>query len=43
MAFGRIISFVGEQYSPVRATRVTKIFVTFDVLSFFIQGAGGGL
>lgn len=43
MSYGRIIAFVGERHSPIRASRVTKLFVTFDVLSFFIQGAGGGL
>ena len=43
MSFGRVIRFVGEHHSPVRASRVTKIFVAFDVLSFFVQGAGGGL
>lgn len=32
MCFGRIITYVGEQYSPVRASRVTAIFVTFDVI-----------
>lgn len=69
MSYGRIITFVGERHSSIRATRVTRIFVCvcrtvpllpfpaplpfaradpslfsqFDVLSFFIQGAGGGL
>ncbi|ORY52832.1 RTA1 like protein-domain-containing protein [Leucosporidium creatinivorum] len=43
MCFGRIITYVGEQYSPVRASRVTAIFVTFDVISFVVQGAGGSL
>lgn len=43
MIFGRLISFVGERFSPVRASRVTAIFVIFDVLSFIIQGGGGSL
>ncbi|SGZ30438.1 BQ5605_C048g12360 [Microbotryum silenes-dioicae] len=43
MCFGRLISYVGEKYSPVRARRVTAIFVFFDVTSFCIQGAGGSL
>ena len=32
MIFGRIITYVGEGYSPVRAQRVTAIFVVFDVI-----------
>ncbi|KAK4047230.1 hypothetical protein OIV83_005532 [Microbotryomycetes sp. JL201] len=43
MCFGRVISYVGERYSPVRASRVTFTFVTFDVISFIVQGAGGSL
>lgn len=43
MIFGRLCMYVGETYSPVRASRVTAIFVSFDVLSFVIQGAGGSL
>ncbi|SCV72295.1 BQ2448_4989 [Microbotryum intermedium] len=43
MCFGRIITYVGEKYSPIRARRITAIFVFFDVTSFFIQGGGGGL
>lgn len=43
MAYGRLISFVGEEYSPVRAKRVTLVFVIFDVASFVIQGGGGSL
>lgn len=30
--FGRLIAYVGEEFSPVRAKRVTLIFVIFDVL-----------
>ncbi|SGZ30472.1 BQ5605_C048g12372 [Microbotryum silenes-dioicae] len=43
MCFGRLITYVGEKYSPVRARRVTAVFVTFDVASFCIQGGGGAL
>ncbi|SCZ87973.1 BZ3500_MvSof-1268-A1-R1_Chr2-1g04103 [Microbotryum saponariae] len=43
MCFGRLITYVGEKYSPVRARRVTAIFVSFDVASFLIQGGGGAL
>lgn len=42
-SFGRIAAFVGQQHSPVRASRVTAIFVSIDVLSFLLQGGGGGL
>ncbi|PVH97369.1 RTA1-domain-containing protein [Periconia macrospinosa] len=41
---GRIILLVdGERFSLVRKTWLTKLFVAGDVLSFLIQGAGGGL
>ncbi|KAM0791650.1 hypothetical protein ACM66B_006086 [Microbotryomycetes sp. NB124-2] len=43
MCFGRVITYVGERYSPVRASRVTFTFVTFDIISFVVQGAGGSL
>lgn len=38
MAFGRLVTYVGQQYSPIRAQRITAIFVVFDVLSFLVQG-----
>jgi uncharacterized membrane protein YraQ (UPF0718 family) len=38
---GRIILLVdGERYSPVRQKWLTKVFVTGDVFSFLLQGAG---
>ncbi len=41
MAFGRIVILVhGEESCLVRRTWLTKIFVTGDVASFFIQGIG---
>jgi hypothetical protein len=44
MVLARIIRSVnGEKYSPIRINLVTKIFVTCDILTFFIQGGGGGL
>lgn len=43
MIFGRLIVYVGERFSPVRAKRVTMTFVAFDVASFVVQGAGGSL
>ncbi|KAJ6015225.1 hypothetical protein N7540_009816 [Penicillium herquei] len=44
MILGRIIRQVdGNSNSLIRTTRLTKIFVCGDVLSFFIQSAGGGM
>ncbi|KAH8924606.1 RTA1 like protein [Atractiella rhizophila] len=43
MSYGRCTIFTGEEYSPLRPRLVTKVFVTFDVFSFVIQGAGGGI
>lgn len=44
MVLGRIILLTeGEKYSLIRRTWLTKIFVGGDVLSFAMQGAGGGL
>ncbi|KKZ63099.1 hypothetical protein EMCG_00309 [[Emmonsia] crescens] len=44
MELGRIIAILhGEKLSVIRRTWMTKIFVTGDVLSFVIQGAGGGI
>jgi hypothetical protein len=43
MVFGRIITYVGEKYSPISARRVTLIFVICDFLSFVVQAGGGSL
>ncbi|ERS98135.1 uncharacterized protein SPSK_06497 [Sporothrix schenckii 1099-18] len=44
MTLGRLVRFLqAEQYSPIRTTWLTKIFVTGDVLSFLTQGGGGGI
>jgi len=43
MTYGRLITFVGPKYSVIRPTRVTFIFVFFDIASFAIQGAGGSV
>jgi hypothetical protein len=44
MIYGRIVLFVNApDASIIRPTRVTKIFVIGDVLSFFIQAGGGGM
>ncbi|GLA26010.1 RTA1-domain-containing protein [Aspergillus phoenicis ATCC 13157] len=44
MVLGRLIRSVNaEKYSLIRITRVTKVFVTGDILSFLVQGQGSGL
>ncbi|PGH04105.1 hypothetical protein AJ80_08567 [Polytolypa hystricis UAMH7299] len=44
MELGRIVALVqGEQYIILRRTWMTKIFVTGDIMSFVVQGAGGGI
>ncbi|KAJ4341794.1 hypothetical protein N0V87_001457 [Didymella glomerata] len=44
MILGRLIQLTGgERYSLVRRTWLTKIFVVGDVISFMMQGAGGGI
>jgi hypothetical protein len=41
---GRIITMVdGERYALIRQKWLTKIFVTGDVISFLVQGGGGGI
>ncbi|OHW90248.1 RTA1 domain protein [Colletotrichum incanum] len=43
MELGRIISVIdGEGHALIRKEWMTKLFVTGDVLSFFLQGGGGG-
>ena len=44
MTLGRLIRALGcERFSVIRVNWLTKIFVVGDVLSFFIQGGGGGI
>ncbi|KAH8917584.1 RTA1-domain-containing protein [Atractiella rhizophila] len=43
MSYGRLTLFVEERFSPLRPRWVTRTFVTADVFSFLIQGAGGSL
>ncbi|SPN96557.1 related to RTM1 protein [Cephalotrichum gorgonifer] len=44
MVLGRLIVRLDAQaLSPVRVKWLTKIFVTGDVLSFFVQGGGGAM
>lgn len=44
MELGRIVDLVdGDHYLYVRRRWLTRIFVIGDVLSFFMQGAGGGM
>lgn len=44
MCLGRLIQLTdGEKHSVIRARWLTKIFVVGDVISFLMQGAGGGI
>ncbi|KAL5592669.1 hypothetical protein FOBRF1_006890 [Fusarium oxysporum] len=44
MELGRIVALVdGDYYLFIRRRWLTRIFVTGDVLSFFMQGGGGGM
>lgn len=44
MILGRIIRLTdGERFCFIRPSWMTKIFVAGDVISFFAQGAGGGI
>ncbi|CAK7221264.1 hypothetical protein SCUCBS95973_004435 [Sporothrix curviconia] len=44
MTLGRFIRHLqADQYSPIRTTWLTKVFVLGDVLSFFVQSGGGGM
>ncbi|KAI4111984.1 MAG: hypothetical protein LQ338_008337 [Usnochroma carphineum] len=44
MTLGRVIRATrAESLSPVRVNWLTKLFVLGDVITFFIQGGGGGL
>jgi len=44
MCLGRLILITnGEKHSLIRARWLTKIFVVGDVVSFLMQGAGGGI
>lgn len=41
---GRTIMMArAEEYSPIHPRKLTKVFVTSDVLSFFVQSGGGGI
>ncbi|ETS74388.1 hypothetical protein PFICI_14254 [Pestalotiopsis fici W106-1] len=41
---GRTIAMTrGEAYSPIPPKKLTKVFVTSDVLSFLVQSGGGGI
>lgn len=43
MTLGRVIRSVhGEQRSIIRPTRLTRLFVTIEIVSFFAQATGGG-
>jgi hypothetical protein len=41
---GKLITFAkAEAYSPIRPAILTKVFVTSDIVSFFVQSGGGGI
>ncbi|KAJ3130418.1 hypothetical protein HK100_008068 [Physocladia obscura] len=39
----KIIIYIGGASSPIRPSLIAKIFVTCDILSFAVQGAGSGI
>ncbi|TFK69089.1 RTA1-domain-containing protein [Pluteus cervinus] len=41
--FGRIIDYLGTGYSRLPARLYSRILVTCDVISLFVQAAGGGI
>jgi hypothetical protein len=44
MIFGRIVRLVDTpHFSLIRPERVTKIFVTGDIIAFFVQAGAGGM
>ncbi|EOA83029.1 uncharacterized protein SETTUDRAFT_67890, partial [Exserohilum turcica Et28A] len=44
MIYGRLVLFTNApEASIIRPTRVTKVFVTGDVLAFLMQAGGGGM
>ncbi|TVY59422.1 Protein RTA1 [Lachnellula cervina] len=44
MVLGRLVLATrGESLAPIRASRLTKIFVCGDVVAFLVQAGGGGL
>lgn len=44
MAFGRVMAKLkADHHSIIRLKWLTKIFVTGDVISFFVQAGGGGI
>ncbi|TVY33551.1 Protein RTA1 [Lachnellula subtilissima] len=44
MILGRLVLATrGESLAPIRASRLTKIFVCGDVVAFLVQAGGGGL
>ena len=44
MTLGRIIRLLNaEHHSIIKVSRLTKVFVFFDILCFWVQSGGGGL
>ncbi|KAI0724597.1 RTA1-domain-containing protein [Cerioporus squamosus] len=43
IAFGRLSTRLGEQYSRLSASLYSKMFLTCDLVSLVVQSAGGGI
>jgi len=43
MIVGRMMSYIGGEYSYIKHTRITKIFVGLDVLAILTQASGAAL
>lgn len=43
MIVGRIIAYLGSEYSPVSHAWITKIFVGVDVFTILVQAGGGAI
>ncbi|RPD82510.1 RTA1-domain-containing protein [Lentinus tigrinus ALCF2SS1-7] len=43
IGFGRITGRLGAQYSRLSPALYSKIFLTADIVSLFVQGGGGGI
>ncbi|KAI0756926.1 RTA1-domain-containing protein [Daedaleopsis nitida] len=43
VGFGRITARLGSDYSRLRPVFYSRVFLTLDVISIMVQGAGGGM
>ncbi|GMG24138.1 unnamed protein product [Ambrosiozyma monospora] len=41
--FGATIEMFGKKYSPLKPINYRRIFISLDVVSFLVQGSGGGV